>query len=37
MEVVVNGRYIMKDARGRTIVNRLATTSDRRRIEALLQ
>lgn len=37
MEVVVNGRYIMTDARGRTIVNRLATASDRLRIEALLQ
>ncbi|WP_147294040.1 hypothetical protein [Ciceribacter selenitireducens] len=36
-EAVVDGRYIMKDARGRTIVNRQATKLDRRRIEALLQ
>lgn len=36
-EAVVNGRYIMKDPRGRTIVNRQATKPDRRRIEALLQ
>lgn len=36
-EAVVSGRYIMRDARGRTIVNRRATNLDRRRIEALLQ
>jgi hypothetical protein len=36
-EAVVNGRYIMQDERGRTIVNRQATKLDRRRIEALLQ
>jgi hypothetical protein len=35
-EAVVNGRYIMQDARGRTIVNRQATNLDRRRIEGLL-
>lgn len=35
-ETVLGGRYIMRDGRGRTIVNRAATASDRRRIEALL-
>jgi len=33
-EVISNGRYIMKDARGRTIVNRRATSADETRLES---
>jgi hypothetical protein len=36
-EAIVTGRYIMRDARGRTIINREATAADRRRIERLLR
>ncbi|MCY1334061.1 hypothetical protein D9M69_198060 [compost metagenome] len=35
-EEIVNGRYIMKDARGRTIINRRATENDRKRIDSFL-
>lgn len=35
-EEIANGRYIMKDARGRTIINRRATTNDRKRIDSLM-
>ncbi|ASP94636.1 hypothetical protein [Sinorhizobium meliloti] len=31
-EVIEGARYIMKDSRGRTIVNRRATSADRRRL-----
>ncbi|WP_324764600.1 hypothetical protein SO078_20585 (plasmid) [Sinorhizobium meliloti] len=31
-EVIEDARYIMKDSRGRTIVNRRATSADRRRL-----
>jgi hypothetical protein len=34
-EQIVDGRYEMRDARSRTIVNRRATTSDRSRLESL--
>lgn len=34
-EQVRKGRYIMKDARGRTIINRRATSADKQRIETL--
>ncbi|HEV7321261.1 MAG TPA: hypothetical protein VGO04_21885 [Ensifer sp.] len=34
-EVITKGRYIMKDARGRTIVNRRATAADKQRLQAL--
>lgn len=34
-EEIKNGRYIMKDARGRTIVNRRATSADEKRLQAL--
>lgn len=34
-ESIVRGRYIMKDSKGRTIVNRLASRADRERLEAL--
>lgn len=34
-ESVVRGRYIMKDNKGRTIVNRRASRADRERLEAL--
>jgi hypothetical protein len=35
MERISGGRYEMRDARSRTIVNRKATGSDRRRLEEL--
>jgi len=35
-EEIVNGRYIMKDGRGRTIINRRATANDRKRIDSFL-
>ncbi len=35
-EVIRNGRYIMKDARGRTIVNRRATSADEKRLQSLV-
>ncbi|WP_173514408.1 hypothetical protein [Sinorhizobium psoraleae] len=35
-EEVRNGRYIMKDSRGRTIVNRRATSADEKRLQALV-
>lgn len=35
-EAIVKGRYVMKDARGRTIANRPATIADRLRIFGLL-
>lgn len=34
-ESVVRGRYIMKDKKGRTIVNRRASRADRERLESL--
>ena len=34
-EQVRKGRYIMKDARGRTIINRRATSADKQRMETL--
>lgn len=34
-ELIKKGRYIMKDARGRTIINRRATTADRERMKSL--
>lgn len=34
-ESVVRGRYIMKDHKGRTIVNRPASRADRERLETL--
>jgi uncharacterized protein YdeI (BOF family) len=36
-EEIVNGRYIMKDARGRIIINRRATANDRKRIASFLR
>lgn len=36
-EAIVNGRYVMKDAQGRTIANRPATLADRLRILGLLR
>ncbi|WP_414650745.1 hypothetical protein [Ensifer sp.] len=33
-EVIESGRYIMKDGRGRTIINRRATTADKRRLQS---
>ncbi|OWW04216.1 hypothetical protein ATY81_17290 [Rhizobium sp. R72] len=33
-ELIRNGRYIMRDARGRTIVNRRATSADETRLES---
>lgn len=36
-EEINNGRYIMKDARGRTIINRKATLADLKRIQSLIQ
>ena len=33
-ELIRNGRYIMRDARGRTIVNRRATSADATRLES---
>jgi hypothetical protein len=35
-EEIRSGRYIMKDARGRTIVNRQATSEDELRLQSLL-
>ena len=35
-EEIANDRYIMKDARGRTILNRRATITDRKRIDSFL-
>jgi len=35
-EEIINGRYIMKDARGRTIVNRRATSADEKRLQSLI-
>ncbi|WP_457584389.1 hypothetical protein [Ensifer canadensis] len=35
-EVIDGGRYIMKDARGRTIINRRATLADLKRIQSLI-
>ncbi len=35
-EVIRNGRYIMKDAKGRTIVNRRATSADEKRLHSLI-
>ena len=34
-ESIVRGRYIMKDNRGRTIVNRQASRADSKRLDAL--
>ncbi|KIV60771.1 hypothetical protein SZ54_4972 [Rhizobium sp. UR51a] len=36
-ESVQRGRYVMKDAKGRTIVNRDATVSDEQRLRAFLR
>ncbi|MBW9065778.1 hypothetical protein JNB71_20955 [Rhizobium herbae] len=35
-EVIRDGRYIMKDAKGRTIVNRRATSADEKRLHSLI-
>ncbi|OAP36738.1 hypothetical protein AU381_19875 [Sinorhizobium glycinis] len=35
-EEIKDGRYIMKDARGRTIVNRRATSADQKRLLSLI-
>lgn len=35
-EEIRAGRYIMKDSRGRTIVNRRATSADEKRLQALV-
>jgi hypothetical protein len=35
-EQIRNGRYIMKDARGRTIVNRRATSADAKRLQSFI-
>jgi hypothetical protein len=35
-EAIANGRYIMRDKWGRTIINRAATNADRRRLKSLL-
>ncbi|QFI68871.1 hypothetical protein EKH55_3997 [Sinorhizobium alkalisoli] len=35
-EEIRNGRYIMKDARGRIIVNRSATEDDQKRLLSLI-
>lgn len=35
-EEIRNGRYIMKDARGRTIVNRRANSADAKRLRSLI-
>ncbi|KSV86332.1 hypothetical protein N181_21645 [Sinorhizobium fredii USDA 205] len=35
-EEIRNGRYIMKDGRGRTIVNRRATSADQKRLLSLI-
>ena len=34
-EELANGRYVMRDNRGRTIINRAATAADRARIRSL--
>lgn len=34
MEAIVNGRYVMKDARDRTIINRKATPADEVRLQS---
>ncbi len=36
-EEIRDGQYIMKDARGRTIVNRRATTADEKRLQSLIR
>ncbi|NKK36272.1 hypothetical protein [Rhizobium leguminosarum] len=36
-EVLQRGRYIMKDSKGRTIINRQATASDARRLSRFLR
>ena len=33
-ERIKDGRYVMKDAKGRTIINRTATTSDQSRVQS---
>ena len=33
-ETIVDGRYVMKDAKGRTIINRKATPSDQTRLQS---
>ena len=35
-ENILSGRYVMKDSKGRTIVNRNATTADEQRLKSLL-
>jgi hypothetical protein len=35
-EVLANGRYVMRDGRGRTIISRTATSADRARIQSML-
>ncbi|THV12836.1 hypothetical protein E9677_17700 [Rhizobium rhizophilum] len=35
-EAITNGRYIMRDKWGRTIINRAATAADRRRLRSLI-
>lgn len=37
MEAIVNGRYLMKDAKNRTIIDRKATPSDQLRLRTLTQ
>ena len=36
-EFLRNGRYVMKDAKGRTIINRKASRADRNRLNAFLR
>jgi hypothetical protein len=35
-EAIQNGRYVMKDSKGRTIVNRRASKSDENRLRGFL-
>ncbi|QND44778.1 hypothetical protein HB780_07245 (plasmid) [Rhizobium lusitanum] len=35
-EAIQNGRYVMKDSKGRTIINRSATTDDQKRLKSFV-
>jgi hypothetical protein len=35
-EAIQNGRYVMKDSKGRTIINRRASQSDENRLRGFL-
>ncbi|MBB4568712.1 hypothetical protein GGE60_002831 [Rhizobium leucaenae] len=35
-EEIQNGRYVMKDSKGRTIINRSATVADQQRLRSFL-